>query len=200
MKITAPAETGDESPVTSFVQLERYNAIRLVQIVHASLSSLSKVIRGTALLDAEVQALAGSLLKQEVGDTRLINFTRALLKWLHFSFLLSSQGSPAVEQPFGRPRRSYSLVTSLSRQDTCFGFLGGEVQLEFFVKWCLGPFRVVPSWHFSECATTANCKVTIATYLRLLTWGSLYEFWWLQLKQSQGHFLSQWVDVWTLPK
>ena len=134
MKITAPAETGDESPVTSFVQLERYNAIRLVQIVHASLSSLSKVIRGTALLDAEVQALAGSLLKQEVGDTRLINFTRALLKWLHFSFLLSSQGSPAVEQPFGRPRRSYSLVTSLSRQDTCFGFLGGEVQLEFFVK------------------------------------------------------------------
>lgn len=66
MKISAPTETGEESPVTSFVQLERYNAIRLVQIVHASLSSLSKVIRGTALLDAEVQALAGALLKQEV--------------------------------------------------------------------------------------------------------------------------------------
>ena len=66
MKITAPSEAGEESPVTSFVQLERYNAIRLVQIVHASLSSLSKVIRGTALLDAEVQALAGALLKQEV--------------------------------------------------------------------------------------------------------------------------------------
>lgn len=66
MKVSAPAETGDESPVTSFVQLERYNAIRLVQIVHASLASLSKVIRGTALLDAEVQALAGALLKQEV--------------------------------------------------------------------------------------------------------------------------------------
>ena len=71
MKISAPTETGDESPVTSFVQLERYNAIRLVQIVHASLSSLSKVIRGTTLLDAEVQALAGSLLKQEVSDTIL---------------------------------------------------------------------------------------------------------------------------------
>ncbi|KAM7436007.1 Cytoplasmic dynein 2 heavy chain 1 [Porites harrisoni] len=66
MKISAPAEAGEESPVTSFVLLERYNAIRLVQIVHASLSSLSKVIRGTALLDAEVQALAGALLKQEV--------------------------------------------------------------------------------------------------------------------------------------
>ena len=68
MKISPPTETGEESPVTSFVQLERYNAIRLVQIVHASLSSLSKVIRGTALLDAEVQALAGALLKQEVSD------------------------------------------------------------------------------------------------------------------------------------
>ena len=68
MKISAPAETDDESPVTSFVQLERYNAIRLVQIVHASLSSLSKVIRGTALLDADVQALAGALLKQEVSN------------------------------------------------------------------------------------------------------------------------------------
>ena len=68
MKLSAPTETGEESPVTSFVQLERYNAIRLVQIVHASLSSLSKVIRGTALLDAEVQALAGALLKQEVSD------------------------------------------------------------------------------------------------------------------------------------
>jgi len=68
MKISAPTETGEESPVTSFVLLERYNAIRLVQIVHASLSSLSKVIRGTALLDAEVQALAGALLKQEVSD------------------------------------------------------------------------------------------------------------------------------------
>ena len=39
-----------------------------MQIVHASLASLSKVIRGTALLDAEVQALAGALLKQEVSD------------------------------------------------------------------------------------------------------------------------------------
>lgn len=39
-----------------------------MQIVHASLSSLSKVIRGTALLDAEVQALAGALLKQEVSE------------------------------------------------------------------------------------------------------------------------------------
>ena len=71
MKISAPTETGEESPVTSFVQLERYNAIRLVQIAHASLSSLSKVIRGTALLDAEVQALAGALLKQEVRSLEL---------------------------------------------------------------------------------------------------------------------------------
>lgn len=79
MKISAPAETGEESPVTSFVLLERYNAIRLVQIVHASLSSLSKVIRGTALLDAEVQALAGALLKQEVRRRTKSLFSNSLL-------------------------------------------------------------------------------------------------------------------------
>ena len=66
MKISPPAETGKESPLTSFVLLERYSAIRLVQIVHSSLASLSKVIRGTALLDAQVQALAAALLRQEV--------------------------------------------------------------------------------------------------------------------------------------
>lgn len=66
MKIALPSETGSESPVTSFVLLERYNATSLVQRVHASLSALSKVIRGTQLLSAEVQAMAGSLLKQEV--------------------------------------------------------------------------------------------------------------------------------------
>jgi dynein heavy chain 2 len=66
MKISPPSETGSDSPVTSFVLLERYNAITLVQTVHASLAALSKVIRGTQLLSSEVQALAGSLLKQEV--------------------------------------------------------------------------------------------------------------------------------------
>lgn len=68
MKISPPVESGSESPVTSFVQLERYNAIKLLQTVHASLASLSKVIRGTALLTAEVQAMAGALLKQEVSS------------------------------------------------------------------------------------------------------------------------------------
>lgn len=76
MKITAPIETGSESPVTSFVQLERYSAIKLLQTVHASLASLSKVIRGTALLTAEVQALAGALLKQEVSVTNIIGKER----------------------------------------------------------------------------------------------------------------------------
>ena len=52
--------------MTSFVQLERYNAIRLVQHVHGSLAALSKVIKGTALLTAETQNLATSLMKQEV--------------------------------------------------------------------------------------------------------------------------------------
>ncbi|EDO28350.1 predicted protein, partial [Nematostella vectensis] len=66
MKVSPPSETGSDSPVTSFVLLERYSAVTLVQTVHASLAALSKVIRGTQLLSAEVQTLAASLLRQEV--------------------------------------------------------------------------------------------------------------------------------------
>ncbi|CAB3978327.1 cytoplasmic dynein 2 heavy chain 1-like [Paramuricea clavata] len=68
MKLAPPADKG-ESPVTSFVQLERYNAVRLVQHVHGSLAALSKVIKGTTLLTAETQNLATSLMKQEVPDS-----------------------------------------------------------------------------------------------------------------------------------
>lgn len=46
------------SPISSFITLEQFSAIRLVQSVHQSLASLSKVIRGTSLLSPEVQKLA----------------------------------------------------------------------------------------------------------------------------------------------
>ena len=46
--------------------LERYNAIRLVQTVHQSQAALCKVIRGTQLLNKDVQNLAAALLNQEV--------------------------------------------------------------------------------------------------------------------------------------
>ncbi|XP_022103094.1 cytoplasmic dynein 2 heavy chain 1-like isoform X1 [Acanthaster planci] len=67
MKLQPPSEKSgnSESPVTSFIQLERYNAITLVQFVHSTLAALSKVIRGTTLLTSEVQKLASLLLKQE---------------------------------------------------------------------------------------------------------------------------------------
>lgn len=61
-------KSGNESPIVSFIQLERYNAIRLVQTVHQSLASLSKVIRGTQLLNKDVQNLAAALLNQEVKE------------------------------------------------------------------------------------------------------------------------------------
>jgi dynein heavy chain 2 len=65
--VTAPVEkAGNESPITSFILLERYNAIKLVQSVHQSLASLSKVIRGTQLLSKDVQDLAAALLNQSV--------------------------------------------------------------------------------------------------------------------------------------
>ncbi|XP_053400577.1 cytoplasmic dynein 2 heavy chain 1-like [Mercenaria mercenaria] len=65
-KVAPPVEkSGSESPIVSFIQLERYNAIKLVQNVHQSLASLSKVIRGTQLLSKDVQDLAAALLNQE---------------------------------------------------------------------------------------------------------------------------------------
>ena len=67
MKVAPPAEkSGNESPIMSFILLERYNAIKLVQTVHGSLANLSKVIRGTQLLNKDVQNLAAALLNQEV--------------------------------------------------------------------------------------------------------------------------------------
>ncbi|KAM4627347.1 cytoplasmic dynein 2 heavy chain 1 [Polymixia lowei] len=61
----APPSEGHGSPVLSFIVLEQFNAIRLVQGIHQSLAALSKVIRGTQLLTAEVQKLATALLNQE---------------------------------------------------------------------------------------------------------------------------------------
>ena len=67
MKVAPPSDkSGNQSPITSFILLERYNAIKLVQSVHASLAALSKVIRGTQLLTSDVSKMAEALLNQEV--------------------------------------------------------------------------------------------------------------------------------------
>ncbi|KAM3616881.1 uncharacterized protein V6R79_025341 [Siganus canaliculatus] len=63
-KVSPPAES-QGSPVLSFIALEQFNAIRLVQSIHQSLAALSKVIRGTQLLTPVVQKLATALLNQE---------------------------------------------------------------------------------------------------------------------------------------
>ncbi|XP_055895255.1 cytoplasmic dynein 2 heavy chain 1-like isoform X1 [Biomphalaria glabrata] len=66
MKVNAPSEkVSNESPVLTFIKLESYNAIKLVQSIHTSLAALSKVIRGTQLLTSDVQMLAAALLNQE---------------------------------------------------------------------------------------------------------------------------------------
>ncbi|XP_056467776.1 cytoplasmic dynein 2 heavy chain 1 isoform X1 [Gadus chalcogrammus] len=69
-KVVLPTE-GQGSPVQSFIVLEQFNAVRLVQSIHHSLAALSKVIRGTQLLTAEVQKLATALLNQECPQTWL---------------------------------------------------------------------------------------------------------------------------------
>ncbi|XP_041438616.1 cytoplasmic dynein 2 heavy chain 1 isoform X2 [Xenopus laevis] len=63
-KVSPPTERHG-SPISSFIILEQFNAIRLVQSIHQSLAALSKVIRGTSLLTSEVQKLASALLEQK---------------------------------------------------------------------------------------------------------------------------------------
>nr|DBA32514.1 TPA: hypothetical protein GDO54_000298 [Pyxicephalus adspersus] len=63
-KVSPPTERHG-SPILSFIILEQFTAIRLVQSIHQSLAALSKVIRGTSLLSSEVQSLASALLEQK---------------------------------------------------------------------------------------------------------------------------------------
>ncbi|XP_066286377.1 cytoplasmic dynein 2 heavy chain 1-like isoform X1 [Branchiostoma lanceolatum] len=63
-RIAAPSDQADK-PIISFIQLERFSSVKLVQNVHQSLAALSRVIRGTSLLTSDVQTLAKSLLRQE---------------------------------------------------------------------------------------------------------------------------------------
>ena len=58
-------KNAEDPPVLSFLRLERYNAVKLVQFVHSCLAALSRVIRGVNLLSADVQALAQALLQGE---------------------------------------------------------------------------------------------------------------------------------------
>ncbi|EEC18129.1 cytoplasmic dynein heavy chain, putative [Ixodes scapularis] len=61
-----PPEGSRQSPIESFLKLEHRSGIRLVQEIHATLASLSKVIRGTALLTAEVKEAATALVNHQV--------------------------------------------------------------------------------------------------------------------------------------
>lgn len=65
-RVAPPGESSSRSPITAFVLLERYNAIKLILSVHSSLAALSKVIRGSQLLSKEVHELAQALMAQEV--------------------------------------------------------------------------------------------------------------------------------------
>ena len=66
MKLQPPVEDGSLSPIQSFLQLERYNGIQLVQKIHENLAALSKVIRGISLITNEIQEFAKDLLQNEV--------------------------------------------------------------------------------------------------------------------------------------
>ena len=63
-KLVLPQPDGS-APVKAFTLQESYSGVSLLQDIHKSLAGLSKVIRGTALLDTKVSKLAASLLKGE---------------------------------------------------------------------------------------------------------------------------------------
>ncbi|CAF3644553.1 unnamed protein product [Adineta steineri] len=69
LKVHPPTEDGSLSPIQSFLQLERYNGIELVQTIHENLAALSKVIRGISLITNEVQEYAKDLLQNETPQT-----------------------------------------------------------------------------------------------------------------------------------
>ena len=66
MKVQPPVEDGTSTPIQSFLQLERYNGIHLVQQINENLAPLSKVIRGISLITNEIQEYAKDLLQNEV--------------------------------------------------------------------------------------------------------------------------------------
>lgn len=72
MKVPQVAEGSGERnskmvlPVVLFVTLEYHDAVVLVQQVHKSLATLSKVIRGTMLPSSDMVQLADSIINQQV--------------------------------------------------------------------------------------------------------------------------------------
>lgn len=61
-------ERGNQTalPVLLFVTLEYHDALCLVQQVHKSLATLSKVIRGTVLPSSDIIHLADTIISQQV--------------------------------------------------------------------------------------------------------------------------------------
>ena len=70
-KVAPPSDKGNTTPIVSFIMLERFNAIKLVQNIHGSLATLSKIIRGTQLLTSDAQNTAQALMNQEVCNCQI---------------------------------------------------------------------------------------------------------------------------------
>jgi hypothetical protein len=70
-KIQLPTDDNSLSPIQSFLQLERFNGIQLIQKIHENLAALSKVIRGINLITNEIQEFAKEILQNEVRDARV---------------------------------------------------------------------------------------------------------------------------------
>ncbi|XP_075248310.1 cytoplasmic dynein 2 heavy chain 1-like [Convolutriloba macropyga] len=103
----------DESPVSSFVKLERHNSLKLISTIHQSLTSLAKVLKGKAIITSDTRQLASALLKRETPTTWLSLSEGPLDPLDYLSSVVSKAAS--VEKWYLKVKSSASNVTSLFR-------------------------------------------------------------------------------------
>ena len=75
----------DEDPLTSFFSLESENGLKLIKTIHNDLTTLSKVLRGVALITNDIFELAGDLMKQKTPESYfpLSSLSNFWLRWLN---------------------------------------------------------------------------------------------------------------------
>ncbi|XP_042221258.1 cytoplasmic dynein 2 heavy chain 1-like isoform X2 [Homarus americanus] len=148
-KVALPGASS-EPPVRAFLHLEHYSVISIVQTIHRALAQLSKVIRGTLLLTADVQKLADSLLRQETpgswqklwdGPEDPLEYLRSLIrralgieKWV-----LKSDQSTLLREALDLSELLHpATFLNALRQQTAREYGTSMDNLEFITSWSRG--------------------------------------------------------------
>ncbi|GAB6032228.1 Cytoplasmic dynein 2 heavy chain 1 [Chamberlinius hualienensis] len=97
VKASVDPPDGSGEPLTSVIQLEYFNAVKLVQYIHSTLASVSKVLRGIIVMVGDVAKLVQSLLHQEIPDAWNNKWESGVQEPLHYLRMLMSKAL-AVEK------------------------------------------------------------------------------------------------------